>query len=282
LVLDAGAVGLDHERAVGDAVADRGEVGAEVPLAAVAAAEGGRPGGGGVVFRGQLEPGQLPGAGEERAVLGAAEEQGPAVLGDHRNSQAAPFNGAAAARRRPALGVAGGAGGAAGGERAARARRAAGGADGGAQLHQRLVAVARALGVEQLERGGGERPAAGGAAGIAGEGEPAGEHPLGVAVERGHPLAEGDARHRGGGVAADPRQLAEAGRSAREAAAGDNPVGGGVELAGTPVVAEPRPEAEHLVDLGGGERLDGREAGEEAAVIGGDHVDPGLLQHDFR
>ena len=57
----------------------------------------------------------------------------------------------------------------------------------------------------------------------------------------------------------------------------DHDLCGAVQVAGAPVVAESLPRLQHVVDGGGAERLDRREAIEEPRVVGRDDLDSGLL-----
>ena len=62
----------------------------------------------------------------------------------------------------------------------------------------------------------------------------------------------------------------------------DHPSCGLMEVMRTAVVAESRPDPKHLVQLGPGERPDGRETPHERRVITPDGVDRRLLEHDLR
>ncbi len=155
-----------------------------------------------------LDPGQLPGAGEQRAVLGPAQQQHRA---GGRARPPPPPGGAVAARaaagaserprpRRHAPPGSPAAGGRAGtwGRAASRASRRAPSGPGWSRRAGRASSRAPAAASRRARAGRVRRSL--------GQGEQPGDDALDVAVEhrRGHP--EGDARHRRRGVGADPGQ----------------------------------------------------------------------------
>ena len=113
----------------------------------------------------------------------------------------------------------------------------------------------------------------------------ASQHALDVAIENRRPLSGADADDRPGGRAPDTWQ----GRQCldtldREGAAmlSDHLLSGLVQIARPGVVAKPRPQVQHLIDLRRRQRRDIREALHEARVIGQHRRDLGLLEHDLR
>ena len=166
-------------------------------------------------------------------------------------------------------------------DRALRAERAAGQADRGAEFHDSLVKRARRgarqqAGGESVEAGAGFRTRD-----EAGFGGKTAEDAHDVAIEDGVGEIEGDARHGRGGVRADARKGADLIVGCGERAPfGDLP-GGTMQVAGTGIVAESRPEGEDVRLGGGGEQFDGGEAGEEALIVRDDGCGAGLLEHDF-
>jgi hypothetical protein len=63
--------------------------------------------------------------------------------------------------------------------------------------------------------------------------------------------------------------------------AGDHRLGAGVEMTSAGIIAEPRPQLEHVIDIGRRQRADRRKPGQELGVIGRHRRDRGLLEHDF-
>ena len=154
-------------------------------------------------------------------------------------------------------------------------------ADQGAELHQRLVGVARGVANEQPRRRLAHQALGSALRGIDVEREQARDHALDVAVDHRHRLAEGDARDRRRGVGADAGQLEQLRLGAREIAALDDRARRRVQSSRTRVVAEPRPLREHLLDRRRGQRLDVGKRGDESFVIRQHGLDPRLLQHDL-
>jgi len=265
----------DRQVAEGNPVAHLRHLRSEAPAAAVARRQSccRLPG---HVFH----PGELPGAGEQRAVVRAAEEEHTGITLHHRHHHPPFLRLPLHPRLRIALRIPGGRGAAAGDDRAKQALRPSWHAQSGTELHQRLVAVARPRRIEKLFRGG-EQPSPGGAPfRVSLQGEPAGEDPLDVAVEHRCHNAEGDARDRRRGVAADARQRQQAVEGARKAGTGRRDLlCRGMELPRPPVVAEAGPESEHVVQGRRGQRFHGRKAVQEALVIRQHHLDARLLQH---
>ena len=94
---------------------------------------------------------------------------------------------------------------------------------------------------------------------------------------------EGDAADSGRGVTADSGQAQELVVIVRQTAfaAVDEAASGAVQIARAAVVSQPLPGFEHLCFGSVGERANGREAADEARVVGRHLVDAGLLQHDL-
>src|SRR6185312_6198447 len=94
---------------------------------------------------------------------------------------------------------------------------------------------------------------------------------------------EGDRRDGARGVVADAGQRAQAVISAGELAAhlARHDLCRLVQVAGARVVAEPRPGGEHVVEGCRGECFHRRPAFQELAIIAGDRLNGGLLQHDL-
>ena len=203
-------------------------------------------------LRSRVDPRQLPGAGEQSAVLAGGGRGARRPLPRRRP----PGAGAAPPRASTfgtgiALGVPLARRAAAGTQGAEEALGAARRAEGRPELHQRLVAVARAA------RDRAARPRRRGAGGA--RRSPAGPRP-------GRDSAREPARRCRPSPARRPRRRCSpppppCTRRRREAPADPSTVDGnlrrlgdlagrGVELARPPVVAEPGPEGEHLLDLG--------------------------------
>ncbi len=162
-----------------------------------------------------------------------------------------------------------------------RTKRTARQTDGCAEFHDSLVKRTGAVGRQQKrgerrETGAGLR--AGDESGFGGE---AAEDAHGVAVENGVREIEGDAGHGRCGVGADAGQSANFFISGREQAAGGDVLRGAMQVSRARVVAEAGPEGEDIFHRRGGERFDGREAGEEAFIVRDDGGGAGLLEHDF-
>ena len=170
------------------------------------------------------------------------------------------------------------------GDRARGAVRALRQADQRPQLHQRLVPLARRAVVgHQLRRAPSQPSRRRAASRVAPQAEPAGQHARHVAVHQRRRAVEGDAGHRRGGVGPDSRQLAQPRRVVRHPTPVPVPQRARrrLEVAGPAVVAEPRPQREHVVLRRRGQGLDRREAVEEPSPALLHHRDPRLLQHEL-
>ncbi len=169
--------------------------------------------------------------------------------------------------------------GAVGDQRADAAGRALRGADGGAEVHQRLRVLAGPRGRGQRRGELDEARLGGGKRGLDRE-EPR-HHPLDVAVDHDGAPAEGDRRHRGGGIGTDAGQRPEPFLGVGEAAAelARHHAGAGQQVAGAGVVAEAGPGGHHLGVGRRGERADRRPAGDEGGEAVADGGHGGLLQH---
>ena len=164
------------------------------------------------------------------------------------------------------------------GHRTAIARRPGGGAHGGPQFHERLVPIARPVPVHQLCSGSAE-PCRLGILHIV----EAGQHPPDIAVHRRHRLTESDARHRPCRVFPHPRKLPQL----RVRSGHGTPEGlphhrrPAMEVPSPPVVPQPLPGLEHIVNVRAGERVQVRKPIEPLAVVPEHGLHPGLLQHDL-
>ena len=100
--------------------------------------------------------------------------------------------------------------------------------------------------------------------------EEPGHDPLHIAVDRRRLLVEGDGRHRRRRIGADARQLQQFRLRRGKAAAMlvHHRLGAGMEVAGAGIVAEPGPGLHDRIGRRLGQRLDGREALQEAQVKG--------------
>ena len=107
------------------------------------------------------------------------------------------------------------------------------------------------------------------------------EHAAHVAVDDRRGLLEGDAAERAHRVAPDSRQLPEGVRLARQRAAviAHDDLRGAVQVPRACVVAEPRPEPEHVLLIRGRQRLQVGKPRQEALVVRYDGLDTRLLQH---
>ena len=168
-------------------------------------------------------------------------------------------------------------------DRAAPAGRGGAGAEPGAEVHDGLGVLGHAC------RGGvalGEHPEPAfhrRAARPVADGVVATQDALDIAVEDRMALPERERQDCPGSRATDPRQGHESrqvfGQGTGVALAGDP--GRGLEVPGTGVITEPRPQVQDLVERRLGQGPDPREARDEALEIRDDGRDPGLLQHDL-
>jgi len=112
--------------------------------------------------------------------------------------------------------------------------------------------------------------------------EPA-EQADGVGFEDGRAAIEGDGDNRAGRIAADAGQLLQLRDLLRElaAVARDKLLGRGVELASTPIVTQPLPQAEHLPLVGCGKGMHVGQCADEPREILADRRHLRLLQHDL-
>ena len=109
------------------------------------------------------------------------------------------------------------------------------------------------------------------------------EHAFGIAVEYRVPLAVRKCKDRAGRRASDARQRHELIKRGRELAAvtSDGLDRRAMKIAGPRVVAEARPQCQHVVERGRGQSCRIRKARHEALVIRLHRLDLGLLQHHF-
>ena len=145
--------------------------------------------------------------------------------------------------------------------RAFDAARRPRGAYTGAQLHHRLVAVARRVRRDQLLRGALQLHPPPRRTQVAAHGEQSRQHARHITVQRGVGFAIGDAEDRRGGVAADPGEAERSFEFAREAAAvaRNDFFGRAMQVARPAVIAESRPEFEHFLASRACQRPHGRE-----------------------
>ena len=166
-------------------------------------------------------------------------------------------------------------------ERAGRATRLTRQADGGTELHQRLVEGARMLRRHRLFREPPDHLLGAGEPQVFLDAEHAREDPHDVAVDEGGSLPVDKARDGAGGVgpdAADSEELRHRGREIpREAR--DDVFRSFVEPAGAAVVSEPAPQREDLFERGVGEVLETGKPSQEPAVERHHGGNAGLLQH---
>ena len=243
---------VDLQIAVGDAVPRPGDPGAQGPAAAVELGQGGL---GILGLRHAValagHPRQLPGAGEEGAVLRAAEEEHAAVPS---STTATRSRCRSPSRFTFGIGYRSGSPSRAARQPGRRGQRRHLGRRG----EQRVAPSSIRAWLLSPGRSGSSSSAAAArscrraplASRVLVQGETAREDPLDVAVHdrRGHP--EGDARHRRRRVGADSGKLEQALDGRRKRRQPGDLARRGVELARPPVVAETGPERQHLLDLG--------------------------------
>ncbi len=152
-----------------------------------------------------------------------------------------------------------------------------------AEVHDRLGVGGDAVG---RRAGVGEGPEASqgvGLADVAFDAEVASDDAPGVAIEDGMSLGAREGEDGAGGRATDAGEglqgLDVLGDDAGMAL--DDELGGSMEVAGSGVIAEAGPEVEYLIEVGGGEGVDGRETRHKTFVVRHDGGDLGLLEHDF-
>jgi hypothetical protein len=167
------------------------------------------------------------------------------------------------------------------GDRTFGAARRPGRAERGAELHQRLVQVARAGSLREVAGLLPQPGLCGRPAQVLADAEQPGENPRDVPVDDRLRTVERDRGHRARRVAPDTRELAQ-----RLRIVGKPPGVPGHDHARSPlqvsrarVVAETRPQTEQRVGLGAGEALDVGKARQEALVVRDHRVDAGLLEH---
>ena len=110
------------------------------------------------------------------------------------------------------------------------------------------------------------------------------EHTLHIAIQNRFALVKGKGGNRGGRASAHAAQRFQGLALRRKYAAKimHHLLGGFVQIAGAAVVAQARPQIEHIILRRGGQRGHIGKAGDKARIIieHGGHL--GLLQHDFR
>lgn len=166
-------------------------------------------------------------------------------------------------------------------ERASQATRLTWQADGGTELHQRLVESARMRGRHRLLREPPHHLLRVDEPQVLLEAEHAREDPHDVAVDDRRSLSVGEAGDGARGVgpdAADGQKLRHRGREIpREAR--DDVFRSFVEPAGAAVVSEPAPQREDLFERGVGEVVETRKSSQKPAVERHHGGNAGLLQH---
>ncbi len=164
-------------------------------------------------------------------------------------------------------------------ERAHQATRRRGRADGGADVHEALVVVSGVGGGHERAR---QRPQLASARAL--ERVHAGEDTLHVAVDDRHRPPERDRRDRAGGVRAEAGEPAEELRLLGQASAEprDDLLRRAVEHARAPIVAEPRPRGEDVVERRVGQRAHRRKPLHPRLPVLDHRRHPRLLEHDLR
>jgi hypothetical protein len=230
----------------------------------------------------ELPARELPEAAEEPSRRPADREEAAPAPEQRGDALDRPGRGPRSPHRQR-LGLAALAGAAGAGDGAVRAARAAWLADGGAELHQRLVQVAGARAARELPRRLPEPGLRRGPPQVVADPEQPCEDARDVAVDDRLRSIERDRGHRPRRVAPDSGQLAQGRRVVGQAPAVplDQRARRALEVARARVVAEARPQPEHRVGLRPGEARDVREAREEALVVGDHRLDARLLQHRF-
>ena len=151
----------------------------------------------------------------------------------------------------------------------------------GAEIHHRLVEVARPVRGQQRLGPGGEFLPGGGGADRRGDAVIPGQHAVDVAVHDGGRQPECDRADGCRRVVAHALESADAVERVREPAECDNLPRGGVQVAGAAVVAQPLPEPQHRVLGRCRQALHVREGGHETLPVGLPLGDPGLLEDDL-
>jgi hypothetical protein len=111
--------------------------------------------------------------------------------------------------------------------------------------------------------------------------EVAGEDTIDIAIDDGSGEAEGDAPDGGSGIVAYALEFPDFFEGVREMAEGDDLLGGVVEVAGSAVIAQALPLAQHLVFRGGGKGLNGRPSVHKALPVVPALLDLRLLEDDL-
>ncbi len=169
-------------------------------------------------------------------------------------------------------------------QRTLRAPRLLRGAHSGAQLHQCLRQHPRRSGLDDLLRDVPVPPRFGTLLRWIGDGLQPRQHACDVAINQCCRLVVRDRGDRTGGVAADPWDLPQQLGVARQlpTQVGLNMLRTAMQQPSPPVVTEPTPSPEHILDIGFGQRGDIGKPPQERRPIGPDRLDPRLLQHHFR
>ncbi len=109
------------------------------------------------------------------------------------------------------------------------------------------------------------------------------QNPLNIAIHHNRALSRGNRSDGGSGVLADARQRAQAILILGEKPAmiAHHSTGAGDQVAGTGIIAKPRPSREDLIILLCGKGIDCGPACHETLKIGSRRGDSCLLQHDF-
>ena len=168
-------------------------------------------------------------------------------------------------------------------QRAARTLGAGALAEGGAEIHHRLIVVGAALTRRQPFRQGPEFPLHRRLSRPAFDTEATREHALDVAVQNRLALSDAQRQNRPGGGAPDTGQCAQVLDITRKTPAEviDDELRGTVQVARAGIVTEPGPQVQYLVERRGGERGDIGETIQKTFIIRDYCGHPGLLQHDL-
>src|SRR6185312_6363822 len=169
-------------------------------------------------------------------------------------------------------------------ERTAGAERPPPHASGRAEIHDRLSVRCDLRSRRALLRAGPELPGARRGRGIAFDPKIAREHALRIAIEYRVTLAAREREDGPGGGATHAGQRCDLLEALRESAAEliANAKRGAMQIARTCVVAEPRPQMQHLIERGGREGGRIREALHEPHEIRNHRRNLRLLEHDLR
>ena len=267
----------DFKTPVGDGVLKPGLLSAQVETPPIDFSE---PGFDAFAAFGPFDIGQLEEPGQESGIGRATEKKRFASLHHQRHYQLELLTLPRRCRLRVPLGC--GPAGTTFRQRAQQAKGLPRPAEGGTNLHQRLIGVARPQLIQQLAGGAEQTGAYLPAFRVLFEGQPAAEHPLDIAIEHRHLFAEslrGDGRGR---IGSNTRQLLPFRRRAWQLGQGDKYLGRRVQLTGPAVITQTRPARQHLVDFSRRQRRQARKRSQESPIVGNHGLHLRLLQHHLR